>query len=84
LGILKQGVAIQLLEDLFPVKFNSNANLTHLNELITAFRITRKFQANLLGHVGGNFCRTLALQEKNWTPCSREPQYDKTEVLTLE
>jgi len=56
----------------------------HLNELITAFWITRKFQANLLGHVGADLCRTLALQEQNWTPCSREPQCDKTEVLTLE
>ncbi len=42
--------------------------LTQLNtQLIKVFRLSRNFQASKLEQVGIKICRTLALQEQDWT-----------------
>ncbi len=48
--------------------FSSNTNYTHLNQLIKVFRLTRNIHASVLRQVGDQLCRTLALQEQEWTP----------------
>ncbi len=45
-------------------KFISNPNQTHINQV---FRITTNFKASVLVEVGAKLCRTLALQEQDWT-----------------
>lgn len=48
-------------------KTGSRAESGFLKTSETTFRLTRIFQAGVFELVGAELCRTLALQDQNWT-----------------
>ncbi len=44
---MNQGWAISVLEGRCPAEFSSNPDQTHLNQLISVFKITRELQAGV-------------------------------------